>query len=342
MRLLLKASTISPSSTWSPARIRTASGLFASASAACCVFPGISLAGPPPTPSPLALPESIASPPPVAQGAKPARASFDCARASSGVEAQICARPDVAEKDRRMGEVYRALVREADARERARLTHTQAAWVKRRDAECTTPSPGCLDNLYDERLSYLELELGSGLYKLPRSGRDVGAFVPTGWHIEATFEGDLTGDTLADLAVALAESRERGKRAIVVLQRSTDGQLLLLGHNSTILISQGDGGMKGDAPDMAIEGGALSIRTIQGSCSFSTRDLRFRLNQASGRLRLVFSTENSYDNCEGGSGDHSSTSAVDHLTGIITRTASDGRITRHVERQPERSLEDVL
>ena len=109
----------------------------------------------PPAPE-LAPPVSDAIP--HGQTASP-RPGFNCAAARTGVENAICADVGLADKDRKMGELYRQLQLLASGNDQASLTSRQRAWREQRDA-CGTLATGdrlngCVGKAYDSRIEQL-------------------------------------------------------------------------------------------------------------------------------------------------------------------------------------------
>lgn len=115
---------------------------------------------PPPLPH---LPAPELAPPvsdakPQGQTVSP-RPGFNCAAARTGVEIAICANAGLADKDRKMGELYRQLQALASGSDQASLTSSQRAWRQRRDS-CGTLATGdrldgCIGNAYDSRIAQL-------------------------------------------------------------------------------------------------------------------------------------------------------------------------------------------
>jgi len=86
-------------------------------------------------------------------------ASFDCAKAASDVEQQICASRELARLDRHVSEAYAEKVLwAADEAARAKLKETQRAWLKHRDETCRrvrTAMTACLTQVHQERFRVL-------------------------------------------------------------------------------------------------------------------------------------------------------------------------------------------
>lgn len=76
-------------------------------------------------------------------------ASFDCAKAATRVEKQVCADPGVAQLDEALGNEYRAAVAHGDAS----LKTSQQAWLKQVRDACATLD--CLRDAYEARIEQL-------------------------------------------------------------------------------------------------------------------------------------------------------------------------------------------
>ncbi len=100
----------------------------------------------------------------------------------------------------------------------------------------------------------------------------VADFVPSGWKILATAEGDLNSDGANEVALALtsidthpADPEAACPRRLLILERHGD-QLQRIAQNETMLLGCHDGGMFGDPFErIAIERGVLVIRHYGGS-----------------------------------------------------------------------------
>jgi len=86
-----------------------------------------------------------------------AQPSFNCKRARTFVEKEICRSPSLAAKDRRMSQLYFEQLRYyegyGDNLETNAFKAEQRSWLARRD-RCTTTA--CLHGAYDSRLRQLE------------------------------------------------------------------------------------------------------------------------------------------------------------------------------------------
>jgi uncharacterized protein YecT (DUF1311 family) len=85
-------------------------------------------------------------------GPKP---SFDCAKAAAPVERAICAGTDsLAELDRALDDLYRAILASSELEIRMNVERAQSQWLARRNSACgrAAPDAGCLARLYKARI----------------------------------------------------------------------------------------------------------------------------------------------------------------------------------------------
>jgi hypothetical protein len=124
-----------------------------------------------------------------------------------------------------------------------------------------------------------------------RRSADPSAFIPAGYTVEESVEGDLNGDALVDrVLVLLHDEREEGDRmrALVVLLREKDGWFAA-GTNGTLVACFQCLGMKGgDAtPDIVIEKRVISITQFGGSRYYYGSTHRFRWSAEARRFKLI-------------------------------------------------------
>ena len=114
--------------------------------------------------------------PALAQQAKP---SFDCAKASTGIEKLICGSPELSKADANLAATYGALAAKLDAKAKDHLARDEAGWIGRRSRECKGAAAmmyDCVRDGYIERIGRLKLD-GEGPYPfvstrtLARKGR---------------------------------------------------------------------------------------------------------------------------------------------------------------------------
>lgn len=77
-------------------------------------------------------------------------ASFDCKKASTGVEKMICSNAGLSELDDILSQVFQAETEEPDAAPKIRTS--QKSWLVQRDT-CTTVS--CIESQYEQRIAAL-------------------------------------------------------------------------------------------------------------------------------------------------------------------------------------------
>lgn len=92
--------------------------------------------------------------PATATAAPPLVAGFDCARVLTQVERTLCAQPELALQDYRLGLVYRRLHEQLRAPARSRLLADQGAWLRRVRDRCADAA--CLSTAYLDRLARLQ------------------------------------------------------------------------------------------------------------------------------------------------------------------------------------------
>lgn len=79
--------------------------------------------------------------------------SFDCTKAQTSVEKQICDDPNLGLMDEEVGSIYGELQQSLTTQEFSKLKVSQRAWIAQRDS-CTTQGD-CLSKAYAERLGQL-------------------------------------------------------------------------------------------------------------------------------------------------------------------------------------------
>jgi len=109
---------------------------------------------------------------------------------------------------------------------------------------------------------------------VPKTGKTLGAFVPTGWKILKQAEGDLNKDSLPDTVLILASGVEDGDsedrfdapRPLLLLLKQTDGGYSLAGNYSNVVLCKMCGGVFGDPlEDLRIDRGTVVIKHYGGS-----------------------------------------------------------------------------
>lgn len=115
-------------------------------------------------------------------------------------------------------------------------------------------------------------------------------FVGTGWHVGDEAKGDLNGDGLEDLALALDpddNNHESGARILLVLIRKSDGTFEKVVSTDRLLVPEGDHGMSGGLRMSIDKQGVLIIDELVGARYQSNGIWRFRLDPKTGRMRLI-------------------------------------------------------
>jgi len=92
--------------------------------------------------------------------------AFDCGKASTEAEKEICADPAARAADADMSKAYAALVRGASAKSKAQIARAQVNWLERRDGACSRENlAACLAEQSRQRAKFLaaQPEAGPGL-----------------------------------------------------------------------------------------------------------------------------------------------------------------------------------
>src|SRR6188768_184711 len=134
-------------------------------------------------------------------------------------------------------------------------------------------------------------------WALPQKGTAAAAFAPRGWSIEETLEGDLDADGVGDQVIALlqdepaseAPARDVERRRALVLLLRRAGGYTLGGFNRQLLMSFGDGGVRGGVgtPELKLQRGSLVVSQMQGSREFSIWEQRLRWSRKRQRFELI-------------------------------------------------------
>lgn len=146
--------------------------------------------------------------------------------------------------------------------------------------------------IWGPRISLLSILLP--FLTFPNSGyaqnETVGAdkFVPVGWEIEDKVQGDLTGDKLDDLVLALKKTGDPDSPGkLLVLTQKSDGTLELIGSNSDLMLCENCQGMAGDRQITITQKGILVVDQLAGSRDTRQDVWRFRFDTAERQMRLI-------------------------------------------------------
>lgn len=169
---------------------------------------------------------------------------------------------------------------------------------------------------------------------IPESAATAQAFVPEGWRLEQTARGDLNGDKIDDIALAIhsndpklivqnpdgmgRDTFDSNPRSVIVALGRKGGGYSRIAANH-VLIPRVDNAVIDDPFDsapMAIQNGALtiSIRFWSSAGSWSMSNTRFTFRLRDGALSLVGYDK---DHIHRGSGEKTTTS-VNFLTGKMS------------------------
>lgn len=108
------------------------------------------------TPTQLEAPPQADAPPDTNNAVAPTGPSFPCVAPTKWAEVQVCASANLADKDRRMADLYRNLMLPLFPVEQKALRQAQRDWLRKRDLCQFSAAPiDCLDALYNRRLASL-------------------------------------------------------------------------------------------------------------------------------------------------------------------------------------------
>lgn len=150
------------------------------------------------------------------------------------------------------------------------------------------------------------------LRQFPTQGATVQTFVPKGWKVEAKADGDLNDDKRSDTVLKLIETALAGSnsnplrgraRALVVLQKQSNGQWQRIGIAPRLLLCSNCAGVLG-SPDGAnvqvkIEKGVILVRQFRGSRQAIETLHRFWLDKPSNQIVLIGQDVRRYDRANG-------------------------------------------
>ncbi len=78
--------------------------------------------------------------------------SFDCSKASTGIELSICDSPELSDIDLRLGKIYKDLRNSLPDQAAEDLKTEQLRWLKNRDGSCKASDINCIFDTYNQRL----------------------------------------------------------------------------------------------------------------------------------------------------------------------------------------------
>ena len=82
-------------------------------------------------------------------------ASFDCKKASSSIEEEICSDVQISKADDNLANYYLKLMNSLDKKRARELLHEQREWLRQRNILCAARDLLCLRKLYNDRISVL-------------------------------------------------------------------------------------------------------------------------------------------------------------------------------------------
>ena len=170
--------------------------------------------------------------------------------------------------------------------------------------------------------------------QVPAESDAVENFIPEGWKIEESIEGELNGDKYPDAVIKLVEDKpatgkddtkiDRGRALLIIL--GNGNQKLRLGAVATSLLQcTGCGGAfygVSDAPaNIKIEKGVIIVEQDHGSRWLTDTTYRFRYDEQPDKFILIGFDYNSSDRGMGSGASES----TNYLTGKRISTTSKGK-----------------
>jgi hypothetical protein len=143
---------------------------------------------------------------------------------------------------------------------------------------------------------YVSFSQDEALARLPKTGKNIGAFIPKGWIVIREESGDFNKDGIEDVVIvtidSIAEKALESNRSVIILQ-GTIGGFQLSSYSAKAVLCAGCGGIFGDPFErLELRGDRLTIYHYGGSAwRWSIIDkFWFRKN----RWSLIGHTKNSY------------------------------------------------
>jgi len=158
----------------------------------------------------------------------------------------------------------------------------------------------------------------------------VNDFIPPGWEIEYSLRADLTGDTVADLALILVERIDEdtyGHRKLIVLKkRKTDYELIGRSNDSALKVAfEWPGAIqKGDTDmiNLRSKDGKLILNQDWHAGPTASDKTTFRYDAAHHRMRVIGQDTHVFF---GGQEDEDEDTSTNFLTGVsVTTTSKEG------------------
>lgn len=84
-------------------------------------------------------------------------ASFDCKKASSNLEKQICSNAEIGSADENLSKYYLKLMKSLDRERAQELRLEQQEWLKQRNVSCPAGDWSCLKKIYNDRVQTLRI-----------------------------------------------------------------------------------------------------------------------------------------------------------------------------------------
>jgi uncharacterized protein YecT (DUF1311 family) len=274
-------------------------------------------------------------------------ASFDCAKAGNTLEHTICDHAELNAADGHMGDLYRELRAGLAKSAQNELKQEQRDWLKQRTRICAAADADCLLPVYQQRIAGLQARLSGGNETPAVRAGSPESFIPQGWQVLQSVQGDLNQDKRDDVAMVLAQLQEvqdmEAERILLVLLQQADGSFQEAIETGKAILCRGCGGVFGDPLEsIAVDNGTLVITHYGGSRDRWGYVHRFRLQD--GDWYMIGRTETYHDTLS----QKSEITDENLLTGTMTvdRVSEAGRETKETlemgkETLPQLSTFDI-
>jgi len=170
--------------------------------------------------------------------------------------------------------------------------------------------------------------------KLPKTANSTSKFVPAGWTLESTVNGDLNGDGVADAVIVFVDKGEEGDRTLMIAFKNARGEFERVVTAKTVLQCTSCGGMLGgekNEPDIKIAKGVLIIKTLTGSRESTDSTFRFRYDAKVSKFALIGYDQVDNDRATGAS----TRTSTNYLTGV--RITAEYQYNQKTEKDVQKS-----
>lgn len=155
------------------------------------------------------------------------------------------------------------------------------------------------DTGFLQRSPWVFLALGVAFATTCRAGNvdanQVDTFVPKGWVVEETVQGDITGDGVADkVLMLLSKAPQAGPdgtehpRILLALVRTKSGPYKMFASSSNLLLCEECFGVLGGKPEISVTKKHVLIVDQMAGSRFTDQGIwRFRIDRGTRKLRLI-------------------------------------------------------